>query len=139
MLSARKNQLILFLIFLDSLSFMADLSLHKGWAVWVLYLIPAVLALFSSTALAPLVQAGVAILLTWIAYLAAPSPDIPAIMVIANRAMGSVAFLCTGVFGRFFVQRKLRSKNSIGYGLDRTSFMNISVGIKKTMSSPNRY
>ncbi len=102
-----RNQLILLLLFLDSLCFVADLALPKGWVIWVLYLIPCILALFGPSKLTPLIQAGLSILLTWIGYLGSPDSGLPESMVVVNRLIGSASFLATGIFGRVFVQKKI--------------------------------
>ena len=88
------------------LPFLADLTFPLGTAVWVVYLLPVVLAYVAPSPLVPPVIAAVATLLAILGFLFAPAGIDPT-LAITNRSVGTaVTWLLAGV-GYLFVRNRL--------------------------------
>lgn len=99
------------LFVLLALPLAADLIFPLGTAVWVAYLLPAVLAYFAPRPQVPLIVAALATLLTILGFTMAPAGIDPSIA-LANRALSTgVTWVLAGL-GYFFI----RNRNMIRHG-----------------------
>jgi CheY-like chemotaxis protein len=90
------------LLALIALTFLADLSFPLGTAVWVLYLIPTVLAFLAPQRMAPLVTALTATVLTIVGFYLAPD-GIARDIAMLNRILATVANLVLAGIGSVFI------------------------------------
>ena len=90
------------------LPFAADLLFPLGTAVWIAYLLPAVLAYLAPRAIVPPVVAAIATLLMIAGFTMAP-PGIDPTVAALNRTLGSVVAWILAIVGFFFI----RNRNAI--------------------------
>jgi signal transduction histidine kinase/DNA-binding response OmpR family regulator len=88
------------------LPFLADLFMPLGTAVWVIYLLPTVLAYLVSRPLVPPGIAAIATLLVTIGFLLAP-PGVDPDVAQTNRMLGVLTAWIIGITGYFFIKNKL--------------------------------
>jgi signal transduction histidine kinase/CheY-like chemotaxis protein len=104
----RKMEPVLYAVIagLVLLPFFADLFMPLGTAVWVIYLLPIVLAYLVSRPLVPPGIAAIATVLVVLGFVLAPpgvDPDIAQV----NRALGLATAWVMGLTGYFFIKNKL--------------------------------
>ncbi len=85
----------------------ADAALPLGVAVWVLYLLPLGMTLFSFTPALPLAVAGGSTLFTLAGFFVSPTTFMPGWLPPTNRALGIVAFWGTAAVAYHFVTSKV--------------------------------
>ena len=107
--SDQKTEPLLYgiLVVLTILTFIADLFLPLGIAVWVIYLFPAALSYFVRRPYIPLVVAAAATILIVLGYVfSPPGGDVEFARI--NRGFGILTCWIIGITGYFFVQNKLK-------------------------------
>ncbi|MCW2349109.1 response regulator [Sphingobium sp. B12D2B] len=92
--------------FLLAIPFAGDLIFPLGTAVWVIYLLPTVLAFLASAPLAPLVTASLATLLTIMGFFFARDGVDPNIAIV-NRVIGASVNWLLAAVGVMFIRSKL--------------------------------
>ncbi|EQA98512.1 response regulator [Sphingobium baderi] len=97
------------LLVLLVLPFLADLVFPLGTAVWVAYLLPAVLSYLALRPQAPLAVAALATLLTFVGFSMAPTGIDPSVALL-NRILSVGVTWILGVLGFFFI----RNRNAVG-------------------------
>ena len=105
---ARSSLIYALLIALLALPFMADLAFPLGTAVWVAYLLPAVIAYLSPRPQAPLVVAAIATLLSIVGFTLAPVGIDPSVAAL-NRTLGGAVTWILAIVGFLFI----RSRNAV--------------------------
>lgn len=94
------------LILLLALPFAADLIFPLGTAVWVVYLLPVVLAYVSREPRVPPIVAAAASLLTIAGFILAPAGVDPNVAMV-NRMLGGVVWCILAVIGMMFIRNRL--------------------------------
>ncbi|WP_408587591.1 response regulator [Novosphingobium sp.] len=98
-----RHTLHLALAVLLAATFAADLMLPLGTAVWVIYLVPTVLAFLSDRAWVPVASAMVATVLTIIGFHFAPTGIDPAVAIV-NRSLATVVEIALAGIGALFIR-----------------------------------
>ncbi len=93
----------LFLVF----PFLADLLLPLGTAVWVIYLLPVVIAFLARLAAVPIVVAGLVTILTFAGFFFS-DPGVDPSLAITNRAMAIAVEWALAIIGVMFIRNRLR-------------------------------
>ncbi len=115
---------------LTALTFVADLFLPLGIAVWVIYLLPVALAYFAWRPPLPLIIAAIATVLVLLGYMFGPpgmEPDIARI----NRGFGVITVWIVAGTGFFFIRNKLAVRR-------QEWLQTAQVGLSQAMSGEQR-
>ncbi len=107
--SPGKSFLYFGLVALLALTFVADLSFPLGTAVWVIYLIPTVLAYLAPNRLVPVFTALAATVLTAIGFYLAPAGIDPTVAMI-NRTLATLADLALAAIGFLFISYRTETR-----------------------------
>ena len=100
---AARSLLNLALILLLVLTFLADLVFPLGTAVWVVYLIPTVLAFLSDRPWVPVASAMIATALTIAGFHFAPAGIDPAVAIV-NRSLATAVEITLAALGALFIR-----------------------------------
>ncbi|MFC4256619.1 response regulator [Croceibacterium xixiisoli] len=85
--------------------FLADIAFPLGTAVWVAYLLPAVLAYLAARPQVPLIVAGLATILTVVGFVLAPEGIAPEVAII-NRGLGLGVAWIIATIGFYFIRNR---------------------------------
>ncbi len=94
------------MVLLTALTFLADLFLPLGVAVWVIYLLPTALGYFAWRPQVPLMLAATATVLMVVGYLVSPLGMDPETARI-NRAFGVITVWILAITGYYFIKNKV--------------------------------
>ncbi|BEV01897.1 response regulator [Novosphingobium olei] len=101
--AAARSVLNVALILLLGLTFAADLVFPLGTAVWVIYLVPTVLAFLSDRPWVPVASAFVATLLTIVGFHFAPAGIDPSVAIV-NRSLATIVEIALAGLGALFIR-----------------------------------
>ncbi|WP_225205294.1 response regulator [Novosphingobium huizhouense] len=100
---AARSLLNLALVLLLAATFAADLVLPLGTAVWVIYLVPTVLAFLSDRPWVPVASALVATALTIVGFHFAPAGIDPSVAIV-NRSLATIVEIALAGLGALFIR-----------------------------------
>jgi len=128
--TSRERLLYAVIFFCIAVPFVTDTLLPLGTAVWVVYLLPVVLAFMAPAPLAPVVVAGLVTVLTFLGFFLAQDGVDPE-LAITNRAMALLVEWLLAAIGVIFIRNRLRLE---GEDWLRTGQVNLARAIAGDLS-----